>query len=214
MSNWFSKRKCSFPKPMFLSKRKKYKNNQIQLRGFKICFFKLPHMSAKTSINQSPKQLKLKSPRFRTVQAWWRPLGYLKSRAASVHCTCRPAPSAWWTCGRSSLTSQAQLKDKKKHIEKSGSVKDVCACSCRLVASITFFPPFKEHLKRNQKTSSLTITCIVPWFFLGCESQRLIDVRSVSESRGEIFFFCKNRKKKSAFSLIWSVYLSFVCLFF
>lgn len=39
----------------------------------------------------------------------------------------------------------------------------------------------------------LVLTCIVSCFFLSCKSQRLINVRSVSEDGGDIFFFfCKN----------------------
>lgn len=57
------------------------------------------------------------------------------------------------------------------------------------------FTPFEYyHLKRKQQTSFLTITCIVPGFFLGCESQRLVDVSSVSEGGGEIFFLCTDRQ--------------------
>lgn len=146
------------------------------------------------STNKSPKQLKLKSPRFRTVQTWLRPLGYLKSRAASAHCTCRPAPSAWWMCGRSSLISQAQLKDKKNMKKEDQTVEGLLCVQQQTDCFNNLFVPFKyEHLKINQKTS-LNITCIVPWFFLSCKSQRLVDVRSVSESRGEIFLLCKDRK--------------------
>lgn len=57
------------------------------------------------------------------------------------------------------------------------------------------FTHFKYyHLKRKQQTSLLTITCIVPGFFLGCESQRLVNVWPVSEGGGEIFFLCKDRQ--------------------
>lgn len=58
----------------------------------------------------------------------------------------------------------------------------------------------------QKKTSSiespLTLTCIVSCFFLSSKSQCLIDVRSVSEDGGEIFFFCKNNINK--IELGWS----------
>lgn len=50
-------------------------------------------------------------------------LWYLRSRAASAHCTCRPAPSAWWTCGRSSATSVEPLEVKKVRKDERSCVK-------------------------------------------------------------------------------------------
>jgi len=44
--------------------------------------------------------------------------------------------------------------------------------------------------------SLLPLTCIISCFFFSCKSQRLINVRSVSEDVGEIFLFCENNINK------------------
>lgn len=120
-------------------------------------------MSTNKSTNQSPKQLKLKSPRFRAVQVWLRPLGYLRSRAASAHCTCRPAPSAWWTCGRSSSTSQEQLKDKKPTQEEGETEEELWSVPLK----ISCFHNLPLILSFEERSASILLDHHLhsPWIF-------------------------------------------------
>ncbi len=53
-----------------------------------------------------------------TRQQWKAGWRYLRSHAVSAHCTCRPAPWAWWSCGRSSSASAKQLKDETENKQR------------------------------------------------------------------------------------------------
>lgn len=120
------------------------------------------------------------------VQEQPQPRWYLRSRAASARCTCRPAPLAWWRCGRSSATSPEPLEDKRKErrecLERNAKEGD------------------NDNKEKNDiRPTIFILTSIVFCFFLRCKSQRLINVRSVSQDRGEIiFFFCQKNKTKTS----------------